>query len=334
VTAVNYRLMRAQEQRAVSRLVGEVFGTSLAYQEARFASDPAAPRHTYVAIAEDGTLLSTLHYLVSRRRDTTGTPRRVGEVDSVTTLPNERGRGYASRLLELALAAMLRDGCDWSLLIAGEKSRPLYERHGWKCYGEPWRRGTVKRVPPSSSGGYVVEPYDPRRELDGWGRLAAIDIAFNRNRPLTVVRDREYWRQDVARRVGHWIETEGLLILAALLPQRKQPLCGYAMAEFAPSFFQVRDLAVLPEESTAISALLAEVAREADRRGIPLIGRMFLPHEPPIDKALDTLFGETLQEGQDRGHLMARTVGRNFTDSQLDALFAAPSATYSAIDHF
>ena len=106
------------------------------------------------------------------------------------------------------------------------------------------------------------------------------------------------------------------------------------MAEFYPDAFQVRDIGALPEEAGVPLALLTAIAAEARRRGIPLAGRMYLPQEPPIDAALDRLFGPTLHAGQDDGHLMARPIASGFTEQQLDAIFTAPDAHFSAIDLF
>ncbi len=332
--AIEYRLMRAEDKRAVLSLWSEVYGYTYEEQATRFASDPAAQRHTYVAVAADGTVLSTLHYRLSRRRDATGAPRLVGEVDSVTTRADARRQGHATRLLRMALDALRRDGCDWSLLVATEDGRPLYERYGWRCYGEPWRRGTILGELPRTTGAFVVRPYDPLSASEGWDPIAAVDVAFNRRRPLTVVRNAAYWRGYAALRVGTWIATEGLVIFAAFRGAADPRALGYAMAEFYPDAFQVRDIGALPEEAGVPLALLTAIAAEARRRGIPLAGRMYLPQEPPIDAALDRLFGPTLHAGQDDGHLMARPIASGFTEQQLDAIFTAPDAHFSAIDLF
>ncbi len=326
---VEYRLMRAEEERVVLGLWGDP-----TYQAARFATDPAAHAHTYVAVAPDGTILSTLHSLVTFRRDATSTPRRVGEIDSVGTRAEARRQGHATRLLLLALDALHTAGCDWSLLVATDEGRSLYERHGYQCYPEPWRRGTITGALPQGDSRYVVRPYHPLQEPAGWDQIAAVDVAFNRWRPLTIVRDAAYWRGYAAWRVSNWITDEGLVIFGAFRREAEARLCGFAFAEFYPAAFQVRDMGVLPEESGATLALLTEVAAEARRRGILLAGRMYLPQEPPIDAALDQLFGPTLYAGQDQGHVMARTIAADFTKRQLDAIFAAPSAHFSAIDLF
>jgi len=332
---VEYRPIRPEEVPDLLNLWSQGSDAYRAYQTARFASDPAACDHTYVAILPNGTIVSTIHYFVSRRWNATGQLRLVGEIDSVGTQPDARRQGHAQRLLLLVLAALEREGCDWSVLNATEMGRPLYERHGWRYFPEPWRRGTIVYDASYPSSAYFVRPFDPRHEPDGWARLAAVDVAFNHARPLTVLRNPAYWQHYAALRVGHWIATEGLIIFAAFRSATDPQLCGYALGEFNPgSFFQIRDLGVLPTETTAISALLNAVAQEGQRRGDPPVGRIFLPCEPAIDAALDQLFGATLEYGQNHGSLMARTIGSWFTDQQLDALFAAPGATLSAIDFF
>ncbi|HEU4322091.1 MAG TPA: GNAT family N-acetyltransferase [Roseiflexaceae bacterium] len=329
----SYRRMRAEEQAAVVRLWSEVFELPEAQQAERLTADPAAQEHTYVAVGPDGALLSALHTLLTRRRDADGRPRLVGEIDSVATRPAMRRQGHAERLLLLALAELERAGCDWSLLVTTEMGRPLYQRHGWRPFPEPWRRGTVVGAPPAQAAAYRVEPLDPQAEPDAWARIAAVDVAFNQGRPLMVVRDVDYWRGYAARRVNGWIADEGLVILAAVRPD-ETALCGYAMVEFYPSAFQIRDLAVLPSEPDALPALLHAAGQESQRRGAPPAARLFLPREPWIDAAVERLFGATLQHGQTAGGLMARAGGPRFSEAQLDALFAAEGAIFSSIDLF
>jgi GNAT superfamily N-acetyltransferase len=333
---VDYRLMRDDETPAVIRFWCQVFDMPEAYMVAKMATDPAACDHTYIAALPDGAIVSTLHYFLSRRRDAEGLPRLlVGEIDSVVTRPDARRQGHAERLLRMAIAALEREGCDWSLLVSTDMARPLYERHGWRCYPEPWRQGSVTDEAMSTSATHLVRPFDPRSEPDGWERIATVDMAFNQARPLTVVRDPAYWRDYAALRIGNWMTTEDLMIFAAFNSADDPQPCGYALAEFYPdALFQIRDLGVLPTESAAISALLNAVAQEARRKGVPPVGRIYLPYEPAIDAALAHLFGGTLQYGQDQGHLMARPIRVQFIQQQLDALFVAPGASFSCIDLF
>jgi GNAT superfamily N-acetyltransferase len=330
---VDYRLMHASEARAVRDLWSRS-PDDHSCQAARFATDPTAHAHTYVAVDPDGTILSTLHYQVRLRNDATGMPHLVGELDSVATHVSARRQGHATRLLQLAIDALQTAGCDWALLVATDAGRPLYARAGWQCYPEPWRRGMVTGALPPADGQYVVRPYVPFQEPAGWNPIARVDMAFNHHRPLVVVRDLAYWRDYAALRVSTWMTTEGLVIFAAFRQGADGSLCGYALAEFYSPGFQVRDLAVLPEEPGATLGLLIAVAAEAQRRGIPLAGRIYLPQEPSIDTVLDRLFDATLHTGADRGQLMARTIKVDFTERQVHAIFTAPGAHFSAIDLF
>ncbi|GAB4217475.1 MAG: hypothetical protein OHK0022_59790 [Roseiflexaceae bacterium] len=333
MSTASYRRMRPEDRAAVIQLWSQIFETPEAYQAERLAGDPDADEHTYVAVAPDGMVVSALHTLRTRRCDADGSPRLVGEIDSVATRTEARRQGHAERLLLLALAELEQAGCDWSLLVTTEMGRPLYQRHGWRPFPEPWRRGSVVGAPPAQAAAYQVGPLDPQAEPEAWRRIAAVDTAFNQGRPLTVVRDANYWQGYAAARVGNWITSEGLVVFAATRPGTPG-LCGYALAEFYPSAFQIRDLAVLPAEPDALPALLHAVAQESQRRGAPPVARLFLPREPWIDAAVEHLFGATLQHGHVQGSLMARAIGPRFSEAQLDALFAAPGAIFSSIDLF
>ena len=49
---------------------------------------------------------------------------------SVWTRAEARRQGHATRLLLLAPDALHTAGCDWSVLVATDEGRPLYERAG------------------------------------------------------------------------------------------------------------------------------------------------------------------------------------------------------------
>jgi hypothetical protein len=188
---------------------------------------------------------------------------------------------------------------------------------------------------PDSVMPYHVRPFDPRQEEARWARLAVVDLAYHDARPLTVRRDPVYWQDYAALRVGHWMSEEGLIIYTAFRSADDPQICGYATAEFNPGvFFQIRDLSVLPHETAAIPALITAVAHEAQKRTIPLIGRLFVPDEPATTAALAQLHSTTIEHRQNDGSLMARPIGLQFTERDLDNLFAAPGAFLSCIDLF
>jgi hypothetical protein len=162
---------------AVVRFWSQVFDTSEAYQVARLAGDPAACAHIYVAVFPDGTIASTIHYLVSRRCDATGLPRLVGEVDSVATRADAWRQGHAERLLVLVLAALEREGCDWSLLASTDMGRSLH------CSR---RRGRSSR--PSISSNNRSLPYTLTFSVnETWETAIAEELlAFNRQQAPAV----------------------------------------------------------------------------------------------------------------------------------------------------
>lgn len=331
---IEYRLMHADEESAILTLWSEVFGVPYTYEHARFMSDPDARDRTFVAVTADGTVLSSLHYLVSLRRDVDGTPRHVGEVDPVATRPGVQRQGHASRLLALALDALRHDGCDWSLLLPSATGRSLYERFGWRSFPARWWQGTILGDYPTVDPTYSVRQFDPAAETHGWERLAPIYDTYNRTRPLTVVRDTAYWRRFAAVRIDHRMREEGMQLFVAAHSAEPWRLCGYVMANFYDVGLLVADMAVLPGHTAAQPALLAAVADEAVRHNFPLGARLYLPYEPSIEATLADFFGETLHRGQDDGQIMARPIRPAFTDQHIDSIFAAPEAIYSYLDHF
>ncbi len=331
---IDYRQLRTEEAPAVIRLWAQDSDPLHVYQAERFASDSDPYNHTYVAVRPDGTIIATLHYRLVRRYNRMAQLQLVGEIDSVHTRAEARRQGHAQRLLHMAMSAFEHAGCDWSLLVPSEMGRPLYERNGWRCYPEPWRLITMATLPDLGIP-YHVRPFDPRQEEAGWARLAAVDLAVNDRRSLTVRRDSVYWQNYAALRVSNWMREEGLIIYAAYRATDDVQVVGYATAEYNPGvFFQIRDLSVLPSEMGAITALITGVAREAQQRAIPLIGRLFLPDEPAITAALAQLRGATIEHRYNDGAWMARPIGLRCTEQDLDDLFAAPGAFLSCIDLF
>jgi ribosomal protein S18 acetylase RimI-like enzyme len=131
---VVYRPMLPHDEHAVLTLWADVFNIPYDDERARLLSDPQRHGTTFVAVDTDGTVLSTAHYRVHTRRDRDGKPRRVGELDPVATRPDAQRQGRATRLVELALAAMQQDRCDWSLLATSDAGRSLYTHFEYTAF--------------------------------------------------------------------------------------------------------------------------------------------------------------------------------------------------------
>ena len=75
---IAYRLMKPAEEPAVLSLWSTVFNVPYVEEQQRFTSDPDRYQTTFVAVASDGSILSTAHYRVYQRRDCPD-PQKVGQ---------------------------------------------------------------------------------------------------------------------------------------------------------------------------------------------------------------------------------------------------------------
>ncbi len=295
-----------------------------------FRTIPHLLTHTRVAVAPDGALLSIIHYWALEVHDASGMPRRVGRVSHVFTREDSRRQGHATRLLELTLAAMRDEGCQWSILSTSEEGRSLYARYDWRPLPYRQVRCIVSGHPSPPVGRYTVRPYDPRREPDGWSPIEHIHRAYNAGRPFTTVRDDIYWR-NVAARVDWRLSSPTLrsnVLVAACNGDDDVP-CAYALALFSEErSFLLAELGALPGEEEALHALLAFVVEQPGGRTVG--GRLYLPREPALDAALATLCSQVTNEEND--DCMMRVIAPNIDQSLLIALPAAPGNVMWLLD--
>jgi len=126
--SVDYRLLHATEIDAAADLWGDLHGDPKQHEAWRreFRSLPQLLTHTRVAVAADGALLSIIHAWPLTIYGVDGQPQHVDRLSHVFTRPDARRRGHAARLVELTIAAMRADGCQWSILTTSDEGRPLY----------------------------------------------------------------------------------------------------------------------------------------------------------------------------------------------------------------
>jgi len=331
--SVQYRLMRPDDEHAVLTLWSTVFNVPFDQEYARLASDPHRFDTTHIAVGEDGTVLSTAHYRLYQRRDETGLPRRVAECDPIATAPSSQRAGHATKLIQFVLAAIEQEGCDWSILETSDMGRPLYTRLGWHAFPIRYRRGTLSATRSRIPSRYTVSSYPVPTTPADWEPLHDLYTRYNRLRPLTVVRDTAYWHSFAAIRLQLRIAQEQMIILAAYASQASADMLGYCFAHFFDFGFLVTELGADPQDRDTIAALLLAVGEEAERRGIRY-GEVDLPYEPIVDAAVADLFGTTLHLSAANTRIMARAVNPALGAHELAAIFAAPGAWYSVIDHF
>src|SRR5437867_2066479 len=160
--AVEYRNMRPEDEDMVFDLRKQMWGwPSREHVRQSAYLDPLYLRHTFVAVAGDGMLLSSLRYWLRDIRDAGGTPRLVGCVASVATVESARRQGHARRLMQMALETMREEGCAWSLLLSSEMGKPLYEGLGYHVQTAPYYQGLLSGGLPESRGRYAVQRLEP-----------------------------------------------------------------------------------------------------------------------------------------------------------------------------
>lgn len=330
--SIDYRLLRANEVDAAADLWAGVHddpGLDSEQHQAwrrEFRIIPDHETRTRVAVAGDGTILSIAHYWRQDMYDADGALQPIGRVSHVFTRPDARRRGHAARLLELTIAAMRADGCQWSILTNSDEGRPLYERYGWRPLPIRQVVCTFRNPQPPPSGPYVVQVYDPASEPAGWAPLAPIYAAYNAGRPLTIARDAAYWRH-YALRVDRWLSAGFATVFVAHRtdgPDKEGSPCAYLIAGFSRDHgVRIAEFGALPDDTEALSPLLAAVAARAVERG--MAGRpSAVPREPRLDAILATLCSGS--EDRIDPDWMARAIGPNVDERALVALPDAPGA--------
>ena len=134
---------------------------SAAFFRRRTLSAPALPLENTLLLLLDGEIASSLQ--IYERRVLLGerfVP--VGAIGNVMTLPEYRGEGYASRLLDTAVAFMSEKGYALSLLI-GDPG--FYSRLGWEPLPDTRHVVTDPDLAPGETEGRWLA-FDPDRYLD------------------------------------------------------------------------------------------------------------------------------------------------------------------------
>lgn len=321
---MHYRQLVEREIPAVLDLWATEIDVPRERIEAEFNTDPERLAHTHVAVNEEGDIVSAVHYLVRWIRDAGGVAQRVGAVAGVATHAAQRGQGIASRLLQQSLTAMEAEGCRWSLLFT--EVNGFYEKLGWRTFATGYRQGMLAQNRLRGPSGFFVRPFAPAQEADGWARLAQIHAIYNERRPLTTVRDLDYWRSYASLR----LLAPQVTIFAASRSDRPQDLLGYIVAHIHTETIGISEIGVLPDLPDGVNLLLGAMQREAQERGIGL-SRVFLPREAGIDSALERYF-----QGVHAGSyemLMGRPLA-GYSMAQIEATFAAAGAIPWPADDF
>ncbi len=265
---------------------------------------------TSMAAFADGEVVSSVHVFMRHIRDREGRPLKVGGIGSVSTHPDYRKRGLSGRLLEMALAAMEREGCVWSFLGTGVNDH--YARYGWRTVSTPERWGELRE----DASGEAVELTPADATLDA---MATLYDAETTNRPMATVRTPEMWREAVRYRLSGQALVLGAHDggqLAAYVVARN-PWGRWAFVEAAGDPTRYPEL---------FGAMAARLRRKAESHV-----QAHLPDGPAMAAFASVV--DHVRPGEDRGAMLRPIVDR-ISWPDLFALYGDPRGRHGDLDAF
>lgn len=250
-----YRIARPEEVPLAAALASEVFDKDMGAIFPHFLCEANA-EHLFVAV-EDGRVVALVG-IMPWKLHIAGCEVRAASMGAVCTRPEARGRGHASRLVDLAIGALERDGTEL-LFVSGEL--PIYQKRGCAQAGET-RRLTftpeqLRLLRDETDGNVAVRTYRPGDEAE----MAAL----NSREPAHFVRSPE--EMGMLLRSGSY---------AGVLRARQETLIaeyGGSMAGYA--VFAIRggriDVVECAGEEAAVVPLLEAAARGGDARELAVV---------------------------------------------------------------
>ena len=227
--------------------------------------DPTwSPSHTPVVVV-GSRIVSTLR-IWDRRVHVGATPVRMGGIGGVTTHPDYRERGIATRLMERAAEYMRDDAYDLGLLFTGIPAR-FYRRLGWCCVPLMGFHAELRRPPQPGRSALETLPFDESRDLK---ETVALYQRHNAGRSGSMLRPRPYWDYAPSRVRG---------VLPTTVVRGPVGLCGYINWERGDDGARVYEVAY--ESGSALDALVRCLLDACAEAGVTQINGA-IPHSHPF----------------------------------------------------
>ncbi len=226
------------------------------------------PSQTPVVVV-GGRIVSTLR-IWDRRVHLGATPVRMGGIGGVTTHPDFRERGIATRLMEHAAEYMRDDGYELGLLFSAIPAR-FYLRLGWCCVPLTGFRAELRRAPKPGRSALEMLPFDETRDLE---ETVALYQCNNAGRSGSMLRPRPYWDYAPSRVRG---------VLPATVIRGPEGLAGYINWEADDNGAVVHEVAY--ENGPALDILVQRVLDACAEAGVTRISGA-IPHSHPFVDAL------------------------------------------------
>jgi len=204
-----------------------------------------------------------------------------GGMGDVGTHDDHRRKGYGLLLLNDAIEQYEGWGCGLSMILSGVFE--FYRAGGWERFPTYSYSVDVRPDWVKASDDYRVRRFNRFQDLD---RVAEIYDAYNRNSPLTLVRDNEYWRQ-------HFSWTRRCVEHAFYVAE----IDGDVVAYMRGDGVNVAETGYLDGHYDAAVTLLEAEMRLARSRSAREMTIQLPPQEPMVDMLKDlrtsTRLGET-----------------------------------------
>jgi predicted N-acetyltransferase YhbS len=203
-------------------------------------------------LVKDGKIISSVQ-VFPRTMYCRGEKIGFGGIGNVATLPSEREKGYAGRVLRDALEYIRKKKLPVSLLTTTINS--YYEKFGFQTI----RRHVVEMELPRAAEHPGVRAFDRDRDLD---RVIKLYDRFNTQFVGSLVRDEAYWDSqfefcDEDRSLFDVDETE-------------RELRGFVRAIKKPDHVQVLEYAFTGNPQESLPGLFEHVARGAGERRLKM----------------------------------------------------------------
>jgi len=190
---MEFRALQPREMNAWYDHVTSVFRGSRQYFMNHWENDPWQDVEGIRVAVENGKFTSTVRVFI-RQMYLNGEKVAVGGIGEVSTLPEYRRLGLATRLLQDAIRFMEEREIAISSLHGGQR---IYSVEGWERIPRYFAR---ERMPAKSDDTFHIRPIDFQspKELE---QLAALYDGYSRRFNGTFVRDHSRYWQD-------WVRTE------------------------------------------------------------------------------------------------------------------------------
>ena len=211
---------------------------------------------------DDGSLLSSLKLYRPRAR-VLNREGRVAGLGAVFTPRSQRGRGHASALIRAVLDEA-REREDLAALLFSDVGAPFYHALGFRELPAEEAWGDLDRSGPDLPRDWCLRPM---KVSDLPDVMRAHDDAC-RDRPVTILRDRDYWEYLIERSRRFFARLDGSdLSFRFQVAVRGEEFVGYLASVDSADVWIVREVEALGGEPQVALSIVRLGATEARVRG-------------------------------------------------------------------